>query len=34
MTSDLLRSQVCQSSREILDTHEAWKTAMIEKGWA
>lgn len=28
MTNDLLRSQVCRSSDEILDTHEAWKTAM------
>ena len=33
MTSDLLRSQVCRSSQEILDTHEAWKAAMVEKGW-
>ena len=33
MTSDLLRSQVCRSSEEIFDTHEAWKTAMVEKGW-
>jgi hypothetical protein len=33
MTSDLLRSQVCRSSEEILDTHEAWQIAMIEKGW-
>jgi hypothetical protein len=29
MTSDLLRSQVCRSSAETLDTHEAWKTVMI-----
>ena len=33
MTSDLLRSQLCHSSEEILDTHEAWKSAMIDKGW-
>ena len=33
MTSDLLRSQVCRSSEEILDTHEAWKTAMLGRGW-
>jgi len=32
ITSDLLRSRVCRSSEEILDTHEAWKTAMIGKG--
>jgi hypothetical protein len=34
MTTDLLRSQVCRSSEEILNTHEQWKAAMIEKGWA
>jgi hypothetical protein len=34
MTTDLLRSQVCRSSDEILDTGEQWKTAMIEKGLA
>jgi hypothetical protein len=34
MTTDLLRSQVCRSSEEILNTHEAWKTATIGKGWA
>ena len=34
MTSDLLRSQVCRSSEEILSTHEQWKAAMIEKGWS
>jgi hypothetical protein len=33
MTTDLLRSQVCRSSEEILNTHEAWKAAMLEKGW-
>jgi hypothetical protein len=33
MTSDLLRSQVCRSSQEILSTHEQWRAAMIEKGW-
>ena len=33
MTSDLLRSQVCRSSEEILSTHEAWKTAMLDRGW-
>jgi hypothetical protein len=34
MTSDLLRSQVCRSSEEILDTHEAWKMAMVATGAA
>ena len=34
MTNDLLRSQVCRSSDEVLDTHEAWKTAMVANGWA
>ena len=33
MTSDLLRSQVCRSSKEILNTHEQWKAAMVAKGW-
>jgi hypothetical protein len=33
MTTDLLRSQVCRSSEEILSAHEQWKAAMIEKGW-
>jgi hypothetical protein len=33
MTTDLIRSQVCRSSEEILSTHEAWKGAMMEKGW-
>jgi len=33
MASDLLRSQVCRSSEEILNTHETWKRAMVEKGW-
>jgi hypothetical protein len=33
MTPDLLRSQVCRSSEEILDTHEQWKAAMTNKGW-
>lgn len=33
ITTDLLRSQVCRSGDEILETHEAWKAAMIGKGW-
>ena len=33
MTTDLLRSQVCRSSEEVLSTHERWKAAMLEKGW-
>ena len=32
MTSDLLHSQVCRSSDEILNTHQAWKTAMLGRG--
>ena len=32
MTSDLLRSQVCRSSDEVLDTQELWQAAMIEHG--
>ena len=34
MTSDLLRSQVCRNQDEVLTTQEAWKAAMLEKGWA
>ena len=30
---DLLQSQVCRSSDEVLTTHDQWKAAMIEKGW-
>ena len=33
LTTDLVRSQVCRSSDEVLDTHEAWKAAMLSKGW-
>ncbi len=33
MMIDLLRSQVCRSSAQVLDTSEQWKAAMIEKGW-
>jgi hypothetical protein len=34
MTTDLLRSQVCRSSDEVLDTCEAWNAAMVAKGWS
>jgi hypothetical protein len=34
MTTDLLRSQVCRSSTEVLDPSEQWQAAMVEKGWA
>ena len=30
---ELLRSQVCRTGDEVLNTHEQWKAAMIEKGW-
>ena len=33
MVGELMRSQVCRSSEEILTTQEAWKAAMIGKGW-
>jgi hypothetical protein len=33
MMPDLLRPQVCRSSEEILDIHEQWKAAMLDKGW-
>ena len=34
ITTELLRSQVCRSTQEVLETHEAWNAAMIEKGWS
>ena len=33
MVGELMRSQVCRSAEEILTTQEAWKAAMIGKGW-
>ena len=33
MVGELLRSQACRSSDEILTTQNSWKTAMMEKGW-
>ena len=33
MTNDLLRSQVCRSSDEVLDTQELWQAALLAKGW-
>jgi hypothetical protein len=30
---EFLRSQVCRSSEDVLNTHEAWRAAMLEKGW-
>jgi hypothetical protein len=33
MTTDLLRSHVCRTSDEVLNTHERWKAAMLAKGW-
>jgi hypothetical protein len=32
-TSDLVRSQVCRSTDEILSTHESWRQKLVEKGW-
>ena len=34
MTTDVIRTQVGKASEDILTTHEAWKAAMIEKGWS
>jgi hypothetical protein len=31
---ELFRTHVCRSTHEIFDIQEAWKAAMIEKGWA
>jgi hypothetical protein len=33
MVGELVRSQVCKSSDEVLDTQESWKAAMMERGW-
>jgi hypothetical protein len=33
ITTDLLRSQVCRSDKEVLNTCEAWKAALVGKGW-
>ena len=32
MTSDVLRSQVCHSSEEVLNMDEAWKAALLDRG--
>ncbi len=29
----LLQSQVCRAQEDLLGTHEAWKAAMIDRGW-
>ena len=34
MVGELMRSQVCRSPAEILNTHEAWKAAMVQEGLA
>src|SRR5262249_54939746 len=31
--SDLRRSAVCKTSDELLDTSEAWKSALVDRGW-
>lgn len=33
MTTDLVRSQVCRSLDEILETVDEWEAAMRAKGW-
>ena len=30
---ELLRSQVCRTTKQILDAMEQWKAAMVDKGW-
>jgi hypothetical protein len=30
----LQRSEVCRSQDDVLETGDAWKAAMVEKGWA
>jgi hypothetical protein len=31
---EVVQTQVCRNQDEVLDTSEAWKAAMFEKGWA
>jgi hypothetical protein len=33
MMIDLLRSQLCRSCNEVLNTQESRKTAMLDRGW-
>ena len=33
MVGELRRSQVCRSTKEILDHQASWKAAMIGRGW-
>jgi hypothetical protein len=33
MVDELMRSQVCRSSDEVLDVQESWKASMNAKGW-
>ena len=33
IVGELVRSQVCRSSDEILYTQESWRAAMFGKGW-
>ena len=33
-TGDLLLTEMCRSDRKTEDVAEAWKAAMVEKGWA
>jgi hypothetical protein len=30
---EMIRTQVCQTQNEVLDTSDAWKAAMRERGW-
>ena len=31
--NDFLQSKVCKTQDEVLETAEAWKAVLIEKGW-
>jgi hypothetical protein len=31
---EFLRSEVCRAEPDVFTTYEAWKAAMVEKGWA
>ena len=31
--ADLIKSHVCRSQMELIETQEQWKLAMLGKGW-
>ena len=33
VTTDVIRTQVCKTSEEALNTQKAWKTALVKTAW-